>query len=122
MKPQSDLQSTEGIPWTEMPATTTLATGEGVVEKLLSLDPNNRDNHTRLVKLPKGFRSKEPQRHPFWEEVYVLKGNLIDEGNNVTAEAGCYCCRQPGMSHGPFYCPEEVMCFEVHYMPDASWY
>ena len=121
MKPQSDLQSNDGIPWTEMPANTTLATGEGVVEKLLSLDPNNRDNHTRLVRLPKGFRSKESQTHPFWEEVYIVKGTLIDEGNKVTAAEGSYCCRHPGMPHGPFYCPEEVIAFEVHYVPDPNW-
>lgn len=121
MKPQSDLQSNDGIPWTEMPANTTLATGEGVVEKLLSLDPNNRDNHTRLVRLPKGFRSKGSQTHPFWEEVYIVKGTLIDEGNKITATEGSYCCRQPGMPHGPFYCPEEVIAFEVHYVPDPNW-
>lgn len=120
-KPQSDAHSIEDVPWTEMPASTTLATGEGVVEKLLSVDPKNRDNHTRLVKLPKGFRSTKPQQHPFWEEVYMIKGTVVDLGNNVTAKAGSYCCRRPGMLHGPFYCPEEVICFEVHYVPDPKW-
>ena len=121
MKPQSDLHNVDDIPWTELPAQTTLATGPGVVEKLLSLDPGNRDNHTRLVKLPAGFRSKEPQVHPFWEEVYVVKGTLVDEGNGITAKQGDYCCRQPGMSHGPFYCPDEVIAYEIHYMPDPNW-
>ncbi len=121
MKPQTDFQSNEGIPWTELPAVTTLATGPGVVEKLLSLDPDNRDNHTRLVRLPKGFRSTTPQVHPFWEEVYILKGIIIDEGNKVTGKPGDYCCRQPGMSHGPFYCPEEVIALEIHHMPDPNW-
>ena len=117
MKPQSDLHSIEDVPWTAPPAGTTTATGPGVVEKIVSIDPDNPDNHTRLLRLPKGFRSDKALTHPFWEEVYVLKGILIDEGNKVTAKEGYYCCRQPGMSHGPFYCPEEVLAFEIHYTP-----
>ena len=117
MKPQSDLHSVEGIPWTEIPATASGAKGSGIVEKILSSDPDNPDYCTRLFKMDKDFRTDKVISHPYWEEVWVLKGTLIDEGNKVTAKEGDYCCRHPGMSHGPFYCPEEFVAFEVHYMP-----
>ena len=117
MKPQSDFHDITDVPWTELPKNTTLAAGPGVVEKLLSVDPDNPDYNTRLVRLPKGYRSSQALSHPFWEEVYMLQGSLVDEGNGVTAKAGDYCCRQPGMMHGPIYCPEEVVAFEIHYLP-----
>ena len=117
MKPQTDLHSVEDIPWTEIPAGASGATGKGVTEKLLSVDPDNPDYCSRLLKMEKGFRSTGVVTHPFWEEVWVIKGTLIDEGNKVTSKEGWYCCRHPGMPHGPFYAPEEVMTFEIHYMP-----
>ena len=119
MKSQSELHNVDAVPWTEIPATSTTARGKGVVEKLLSIDPNNPDNHTRLVRLPKGFRGAATLTHPFWEEVYIVKGKLVDLlNNNAVYDEGYYCCRQPGMPHGPFACPnEECMCYEIHYMP-----
>ena len=116
MKLQSDLHSVEDIPWTPIAATASSAKGEGITEKILSIDPDNPDNCSRLVKLEKGVRTPVVT-HPFWEEVWILKGTLIDEGNKVIGKAGDYCCRHPGMSHGPFYVPEECITFEIHYTP-----
>ncbi len=117
MKPQSDLHSIEDIPWTEISEITSGDKGPGITERILSHDPANRDYGTRLVKLAKGFRSTETVTHPFWEEIFILKGTVIDKGNKITAKAGYYACRHPGMPHGPLYAPEEVITFEVRYMP-----
>ncbi len=116
MKPQSDFHSVEDIPWTPIAATASSAKGAGITERILSIDPNNPDNCSRLVRLEKGVKTGVVT-HPFWEEVWVLKGTLIDEGNKVTAKEGDYCCRHPGMSHGPFYVAEETITFEIHYTP-----
>lgn len=116
MKPQSDLHSVEDIPWTPIKAGASSASGPGITEKILSVDPDNPDNCSRMVKLEKGVRTGKVS-HPFWEEVYVIKGVLVDEANGVTGKAGDYCCRQPGMPHGPFYIPEECITFEIHYIP-----
>jgi hypothetical protein len=121
MKPQTDMHETENIPWTEIPATDSGSKGQGVTEKILSRDPDNPDNCTRLLKMEKGYRSQGPLTHPhFWEEVLVLEGTLIDERNNITAGPGWYCCRYPGMPHGPFYTPTGVTTMEIHYMPKES--
>jgi len=120
MKPQSDLHSTEEIPWTPIGAGASSAKGEGITEKILSIDPDNPNNCTRLVKLEKGVRTGVVS-HPFWEEVWILKGTLIDEGNKVTGKEGYYCCRHPDMQHGPFYVPEECITVELHYTPKEGW-
>ena len=117
MKPQSDMHSADDIPWTEIGAGASSAKGKGVTEKILSQDPDHPEYMSRLVKLEKGVRSDEIQRHPFWEEVWMLKGKIVDEGNGLTATEGYYACRHPGMPHGPFHVEEEAMTFEVHYMP-----
>ena len=117
MKPQSDLHSIEDIPWTEIRPTDTGSKGSGVVEQILSQDPDNPDLLTRKLHFEKGFKSTETLTHPFWEEVYVLKGKLKDHLNNLICEEGYYCCRQPGMPHGPFEALEETITFEFHYVP-----
>ena len=116
MKPQSDMHPVEDIPWAPIGAGASSASGPGITEKILSIDPDNPDYCSRLVKLEKGVRTGMVT-HPFWEEVWVLKGSMVDEGNNVEVKGGYYCCRHPGMPHGPFRIDEEVMTFEVHYMP-----
>ena len=119
MKPQTDLHAVEDIPWTEIKGAGEKVgvVGSGVREKRLSEDPDNPDNLTRLLKIEKGFKSQVTTTHPFWEEVYVLKGVLYDHLNKVTSKEGYYCCRQPGMPHGPFEALEEVITLEIHCMP-----
>ena len=120
MKPHLTLHSTEDIPWTPIAATASSVRGKGITEKILSIDPDNPHNCTRLVKLEKGVRTGVVL-NPFWEEVWIVKGILIDEGNRVTGKEGYYCCRHPGMSHGPFYIPAECITFEIHYIPKEGW-
>jgi len=122
MKPQSDLHSVDHISWTEISTISSLPTSMGRTEKILSIDPNNPENVTRLAKMEKGFRTYDLIRRPFWEEIFVLKGSLVDEGNKVIAEEGYYCCRHPGMPHGPFYYPEECIALEISYVPKKGIY
>lgn len=116
-KPQSDFHDTVDIPWTDIPAISSSASGPGVTEKILSSDPDNPEYKTRLVTMEPGFRGSKTLSHDFWEEVYVLKGTMIDELNNIVCREGFYCCRQPGMLHGPFYSPDGCLMVEFHYLP-----
>ena len=117
MKPQSDMHPVDDTPWTPIGAGASSAKGKGVTEKILSIDPDNPDYCSRLVKLEKGFKNTEVQRHPFWEEVWLIKGKILDKGTNEIHGADYYACRHPGMPHGPVEVLEEAMTFEVHYMP-----
>ncbi len=117
MKPQSEFHDTSNIPWTEIPATSSGSSGPGVTEKILSQDPKQPDYLTRVIKMEPGFRGSKTLTHDYWEEVYVMKGSMIDEIHNLVVTQGHYCCRQPGMPHGPFYSPDGCIAIEFHYMP-----
>ena len=58
---------------------------------------------TRLIKLDPGCRTPEAHAHPFWEELYVLEGDIIsiDADGERKVEAPGYAIRSPGTMHGP---------------------
>ena len=60
---------------------------EGMKQKILagSLDEENgTGNRTRLLKIDAGTFTTEPFVHEYWEEVYMLSGDLT-VGNDETA-------------------------------------
>jgi hypothetical protein len=91
----------------------------GVVEKILSRDPETGD-YTRLLRFPAGFAGAEILTHSFWEEVYILEGWLLDIRTGQAFSKGYYACRPPGMVHGPYGAPEGCMTFETRYNKRGS--
>lgn len=67
----------------------------GIYEKILSRDPET-GNYTRLLKFLPGVRTSEVLIHDFWEEVLILKGELVDLSKDETYGEGFYACRPPG--------------------------
>ena len=82
----------------------------GFAERILAGDldeANRRGSRTRLMKIDPGAFSTAPFVHEYWEEVYLLSGDLI-VGNDAQGRGGqkftgpTYACRPPGVYHGPF--------------------
>ena len=95
----------------------------GIQHKILagSLDEvNKRGNRTRVLRFQPGVYTTKPFVHEYWEEVYVVSGDLIvgnderGEGGE-TFEANTYCCRPPGVYHGPFCSKRGCLLLEIHY-------
>src|SRR5919202_2162969 len=93
----------------------------GTWYRLLSRDEGTGD-YTRLLRFdpevntsPIGVRT-----HDYWEEVYILEGDLTDLGLGKTFTAGMYACRPPGMRHGPWSSTDGCLTFEVRYAPPAE--
>lgn len=95
----------------------------GFAEKILagSLDEKNKQgNRTRLLRIGPGAYSTEPFVHEYWEEVYLLSGDLI-VGNDAQGRGGqqftgpTYACRPPGAHHGPFKSDTGCLLLEIHY-------
>ncbi len=103
----------EDVPWAPVTAGSGAA-GQGMVEKILNLD-HSTGVGTRLLRFPPGVETSEVIVHDFWEEVYVLEGELHDKRLNKTFTTGMYACRPPGMRHGPYSSPKGCMTFEVRY-------
>lgn len=95
----------------------------GIQQKILSgaLDEENRrGTRTRLLRFAPGVYTTAPFSHEYWEEVYLVSGDLI-VGNDANGEGGksyppnTYACRPPHAQHGPFKSINGCMLMEIHY-------
>lgn len=113
-----DMQDPEGWePSHGYPATST------VKQKILSDCMNTvkkTGGRTRLLRLGPGDRSMQPVVHDYWEEVFLVEGDMT-VGADTNGEGGevfegfAYACRPPGKYHGPFSSEKGCLMFEVHY-------
>lgn len=96
---------------------------QGIKQKILSgaLDEEGRKgSRTRLLKFDPGVYTTEPFVHTYWEEVFLVTGDLT-VGNDRNGEGGesfkpfTYACRPPGAYHGPFKSEKGCILLEVHY-------
>ena len=88
----------------------------GLYERILARDAETGD-YTRILEFEPGCDTSPMgvQRHDFWEEVWILDGELIDLGKQQTFSAGMYACRPPGMIHGPYRVPRGSTTLEIRY-------
>ena len=100
---------------------------DGMQQKILAgvLDEKNKTgNRTRLLRFDPGIYTTTPFVHDYWEEVYLLSGDLI-VGNNAQGEGGdvfignTYACRPPGTFHGPFKSEHGCLLLEIHYYDEG---
>jgi hypothetical protein len=96
---------------------------DGMEQKILSgsLDEKGkRGTRTRLLRFKPGIFSTVPFVHEYWEEVYLLSGDLT-VGNDENGNGGesyspnTYACRPPGAFHGPFKSDKGCVLLEIHY-------
>ena len=116
MKPELEFQVPEG-PWRAAGGSV-----EGIDEQIISYDEES-GSYTRLMRFAAGVDSSPngTLTHEFWEEVYIISGDLTDTRLGQTFRAGMYACRPPGMPHGPWTSVEGVLMIEFRYgFPDIG--
>ena len=77
---------------------------------------------TRLIKLDPGCRTPEAHDHPFWEELYVISGDLISidaDGSERVHNAPSYASRSPGTMHGPVRSENGCLILEFNWYDGA---
>ncbi len=117
-KPELEFFKPDNILWEPVTGSAQMgAGGPGVTQKILSQD--ERGNITRLLRFEPGVETKETITHDFWEEVWILEGELVDLGKQQTFTAGMYACRPPGMPHGPYRITQPTMTLEMRYYEPA---
>jgi hypothetical protein len=96
---------------------------EGIEQKILAgaLDETRKaGSRTRLLRFKPGIFTTKPFLHEYWEEVYLVSGDLI-VGNDEHGRHGekfaphTYACRPPGVPHGPFKSETGCLLLEIHY-------
>lgn len=99
----------------------------GIQHKILAgqLDePGRHGNRTRLLRFAPGVYTTAPFVHEYWEEVYLLSGDLI-VGNDANGNGGesfaphTYACRPPATAHGPFKSIGGCLLLEIHYYDES---
>lgn len=95
----------------------------GIWEQILSASEDGPE-HTRLLRFEPGTDSSANGvlTHEFWEEVFIVAGDLTDLRLDETFTAGMYACRPPGMPHGPWRSEAGVLMVEFRhsYPPVAA--
>ena len=99
----------------------------GIQQKILSgaLDEQaRRGSRTRFLRFEPGVFTTKPFVHDYWEEVYLVSGDLI-VGNDEHGQHGesfqpnTYACRPPGVHHGPLKSETGCLLLEIHYYDPA---
>lgn len=98
----------------------------GISERVLS-DDMDRDarvgKRTRLLRLDPGVQTPAAHAHDYWEEIYVIKGSMIEgtaESGESRVVAPAYACRKPGFMHGPIRTDEECLLIEFSWFDDPG--
>lgn len=100
---------------------------DGIKQKILAgfLDEGKKTgNRTRLLRFDAGVFTTSPFVHDYWEEVYLLSGDLT-VGNDADGNGGqsfspnTYACRPPGAHHGPFKSEGGCTLIEIHYYDEG---
>ncbi|HVC82247.1 MAG TPA: cupin domain-containing protein [Chloroflexota bacterium] len=88
----------------------------GIWTRTLADDPET-GAYTGLLRYEPGVDTSPigTRVHEYWEEVYILTGDLTDLRLGKTFTAGMYACRPPGMAHGPWRTGEGALMLEIRY-------
>jgi hypothetical protein len=95
----------------------------GFAEKIIAGELDEaakRGNRTRMLRIEAGAFSTRPFVHDYWEEVFLLSGDLI-VGSDAQGRGGepfrnyTYAVRPPGVHHGPFRSETGCLLLETHY-------
>ena len=85
-----------------------------MTEKILNFDAEAGVS-TRMLRFSPGVVTDVVITHDFWEEVYIIEGELTDTRINQTFTSGMSACRPSGMPHGPYTSAVGCTTFEVRY-------
>jgi hypothetical protein len=110
-KPELEFFAADDVAWTDVPGGV-----PGLTERILAVDVST-GVATRMLRFAPGVDTSPMgvMVHDFWEEVYILSGDLHDLTLDQVFTGGRYACRPPGMRHGPWRSSEGCVTFEVRY-------
>jgi hypothetical protein len=87
-----------------------------IFERVLSRGPDER-TLTRIARWDPGTDTSASGviRHDYYEEVFLLEGELHDVTLETTFSVGHYAARPPGMPHGPYRTETGCTMLEIRY-------
>jgi ChrR-like protein with cupin domain len=112
MKAEHEFFAVDQVPWQPDRHTPTVS------ERVLSHGEDDR-TLTRIAHWSPGTDTTPDGviHHDYYEEVYLLDGDLHDLTLDRTFTAGNYAARPPGMPHGPYRTKTGCTMLEIRYRP-----
>ena len=95
----------------------------GISSKPLSGDFDEqkaRGFRTRCIRIQPGGETFEPFEHLYWEEVFILEGELTSKTDGSTVSGPAYVIRPPKTPHGPLISKRGCTLIEFQYFADRS--
>lgn len=88
---------------------------EGLSERIISKSADG--DLVRILEFAPGTDTtfNGMQVHDYWEELFVIEGDITDLVLGETFTAGMVASRPPGMKHGPWKTESGCTMFEVRY-------
>jgi hypothetical protein len=114
LKDEHEFFDADELPWTDAEG------APGVSERVLSSAPSGDGAElTRLARWAPGLDTSAAGviRHAYYEEVFLLEGELEDLTLGRTFTAGHYASRPPGMPHGPYRTSTGCVMLEIRHRP-----
>lgn len=97
---------------------------EGLEVKLLASDLDEvgrRGARSRMVRFAAGALTHGTLVHGYWEEVYVLSGDMFRlDRPDAPSLAPMYSVRPPGTPHGPFGSSSGCVLLEIQYFAETG--
>lgn len=115
MKDAQEFFGTAELPWSDVGGS------PGLSERVLAAEPGRSGagaaELTRLARWAPGRDTSADGvvRHDYYEEVYLVEGELEDLGLGRTFGAGHFASRPPGMPHGPYRTVTGCVMLETRY-------
>jgi hypothetical protein len=113
-KPEIEFIPAETVEWTPVPGA-----AAGLSERVLARDGEGDGDLpvTRILRFEPGTDTSPngTLTHEYWEEVYILEGDMTDLRLGQTFTAGMFAVRPPGMEHGPWTSEAGCTTYEVRY-------
>jgi hypothetical protein len=113
-KPEIEFTAADSVGWTPVPGA-----ASGLSERVLARDGDGDGDLpvTRILRFEPGTDTSPNGvlTHEYWEEVYILEGDMTDLRLGQTFTAGMYAVRPPGMEHGPWTSESGCLTYEVRY-------
>jgi hypothetical protein len=111
MKAEHEFFPVDQVPWQGDSDTPT------ITERVLSRGEDD-GSLTRIARWAPGTETLAGViRHDYFEEAYLLEGELHDLTLGRTFTAGHYASRPPGMPHGPYRTETGCTMLEIRYPP-----
>lgn len=112
MKAEHEFFAVDDVPWQSDAHAPTIS------ERVLSRGTDDR-TLTRIARWAPGTDTSAAGviRHDYYEEVYLLEGELDDLTLGRTFTVGYYASRPPAMPHGPYRTTTGCTMLEIRYPP-----